>query len=347
MPGLSDEKARLITGSLVFLALIAFGWLLHFTRGFMIPLIIAVFIAAISSPLLDKQILRLKVPRPLAVLFTTLVIIIGLSIFCFIAAHSLIKIGNTAGKYSDNLAGFVEQGFDRLEKRGVKLEQEEIVDSIKEKTPGLIQNMAGSILGFISNVLLTLIFVVFLLAGRNPRVIRTGIYAEIDQRIRRYILLKMIVSSITGILVWITLTILKLELAGVFGVLTFLLNFIPSVGSIIATLLPIPVAVAQYDNPVMIILVIVIPGAIQMGIGNGIEPKLMGKGMDLHPITILLALSFWGLLWGIPGMFLAAPITAIIRIIFMQFDTLKPLGNLLAGELPGAKPPPGKPPGVT
>ena len=106
MPELSDEKMRLITGSLVFLALLAFGWLLHFTRGFMIPLIIAVFIAAISSPLLDKQILRLKVPRPLAVLFTTLVIIIGLLLFCYIAAHSLIKIGKYAGEYSADLAGY-------------------------------------------------------------------------------------------------------------------------------------------------------------------------------------------------------------------------------------------------
>jgi AI-2 transport protein TqsA len=71
-----------------------------------------------------------------------------------------------------------------------------------------------------------------------------------------------------------------------------------------------------------------------MTIGNVIEPKLMGKGLNLHPVTILLALSFWGLLWGIAGMFLAAPMTAVIRIVMMQFDTLRPVGKLLAGELP-------------
>ena len=68
-------------------------------------------------------------------------------------------------------------------------------------------------------------------------------------------------------------------------------------------------------------------------IGSLIDPKLMGEGLNLHPVTILLALSFWGLLWGIVGMFLAAPITAAIRIVLMQFDTLKPVGMLLAGKV--------------
>jgi AI-2 transport protein TqsA len=74
-----------------------------------------------------------------------------------------------------------------------------------------------------------------------------------------------------------------------------------------------------------------------MSIGNIIEPKLLGEGLQLHPVIILLALSFWGLLWGVVGMFLAVPMTAIIRIVLMQFDTLRPVGRLLAGELPGMK----------
>ncbi len=77
-----------------------------------------------------------------------------------------------------------------------------------------------------------------------------------------------------------------------------------------------------------------VPCLIQMVFGNFLEPKILGEGLNLHPVTILLALSFWGLLWGVAGMFLAAPITAVIRIILMQFDTLKPVGNALAGKLP-------------
>jgi AI-2 transport protein TqsA len=87
------------------------------------------------------------------------------------------------------------------------------------------------------------------------------------------------------------------------------------------------------------ILVVAVPGAIHSILGNLVEPKLMGEGLDLHPVTVLLALSFWGLLWGIAGMFLAVPITAAIRIVLIQFDTFRPIGNLLAGDF-------GKPPGT-
>lgn len=142
---------------------------------------------------------------------------------------------------------------------------------------------------------------------------------------------------LTGFLVWAVLALFKLELANVFGIFAFILNFIPSIGSIIATLLPVPIAVAQFQNPGLIFLVVGLPGAIQIIIGNGIEPKLMGQSLNLHPVTILMALSFWGLMWGIPGMFLAVPITAVFRIILMKFGTLKPIGNLLAGQLPESK----------
>jgi AI-2 transport protein TqsA len=134
------------------------------------------------------------------------------------------------------------------------------------------------------------------------------------------------------VLIWASLAIIGLELAGVFGILAFLVNFIPAIGPIIVTVLPIPLALAQFHSVGPVLLVVVVPGVIHNIIGNIIEPKLMGEGLDLHPVTIVLALSFWGLLWGIVGMFLAAPITAAIRIVLMQFDTFKPIANLLAGD---------------
>ncbi|MCH8218385.1 MAG: AI-2E family transporter [Planctomycetes bacterium] len=179
------------------------------------------------------------------------------------------------------------------------------------------------------------IFVIFLLSGRNPRTVRNSIYTDIEQKIRRYIITKVAISSVTGLLVWFSLERLGLELASVFGIMAFLLNFIPSVGSIISTVLPVPIAVVQFQSGegwLWLVMVILVPGSIQFVIGSLIDPKLMGEGLNLHPVTILLALSFWGLLWGIVGAFLAAPITAAIRIVLMQFDTLKPVGMLLAGE---------------
>jgi AI-2 transport protein TqsA len=186
------------------------------------------------------------------------------------------------------------------------------------------------------------IFVIFLLAGRNPHVIRKGIYAEIDQKIRAYISTKVALSLVTGILVWGILGYFGLKFAGMFGLLAFMMNFIPSIGSVIATLLPIPVAFVQFRHPetglqwAPLLGVILWPGAVQMLIGNVIEPKLMGKGLELHPVTIVLMLAFWGLLWGAIGAILAVPMTAVLRIVLMRFDAGKPIGRLLAGELPGS-----------
>src|SRR4029079_83953 len=123
-----------------------------------------------------------------------------------------------------------------------------------------------------------------------------------------------------------------------FAFLVFLFTFIPNIGPIIATLLPLPVAVTQFHDPWMILAAVAIPGAIHMSIGNLVTPKLMGRGMELHPVTVLLALAFWGLIWGIVGMVLAMPICATLRIVMSRFNTTRPLANLLAGHLPGAEP---------
>jgi AI-2 transport protein TqsA len=142
---------------------------------------------------------------------------------------------------------------------------------------------------------------------------------------------------VTGILVWLILWGFGLHMAPLFGLLAFLFNFIPSIGSIIATLLPIPIAFAQFQNePWMILAVVGFPGTVHMTIGNVVEPRLMGRGLELHPVTVLLALAFWGLLWGIVGMVLAVPMVAAMRIVFSHFSSTRPLADLLAGRLPGA-----------
>lgn len=226
-----------------------------------------------------------------------------------------------------------------------------LINQLGERVFALLLDMGSVVLGLVRSAVFVAIFMIFFLAGRNPRVIRTGVYADIDHKIRKYISTKLAISAVTGILVWASLELIGLNFANVFGILAFLLNFIPSIGSIISSFLPLPIAIAQVqgigqsaatppitDNAILfVILVLAVPGLIQMLFGNFIEPKIMGEGLNLHPVTILLALSFWGLLWGIVGMFLAAPITAVIRIVLMQFDTLKPVGNLLAGKLPEVK----------
>jgi AI-2 transport protein TqsA len=230
-----------------------------------------------------------------------------------------------------------------------RLNAKKLVSDMQKYIFNILTGAVGTIFGLVSGVFFVIIFVMFLVAGRDPYATHSEIYANIVQKVRRYVGTKVAISLVTGLLVWVSLQRLGLPLAIVFGILAFLLNFIPSIGSVISTMLPIPVAVAHFAGaPSMqgqehaywgtVFLVVAIPGAIQMVMGNVIEPKLMGEGLNLHPVTVLLALSFWGLLWGVVGMLLAAPITAAIRIVLMQFDTLRPIGKLLAGDLARSEP---------
>ncbi|PQO37938.1 AI-2E family transporter [Blastopirellula marina] len=199
-----------------------------------------------------------------------------------------------------------------------------------------VASWAGvTLLNILSSTVLTSIFVGFMLAGRDPYKISKGIYAEIDQNVRKYISTKFFISAVTGVLVWILLSMMGLQFASMFGLFAFFLNFIPSIGSIIATFLPLPIALVQFgDSPMMVAAAILLPGSVQMVMGNVIEPKIMGDGLQLHPATILLALAFFGMLWGPVGMLLAAPITASVRIVLMRFKTTEPIGRLMAGILP-------------
>ncbi len=367
MPDRQSESDWLVRTSLVIIAFVAVAVALIYTRAFMVPFVLAVFIVSIVSPLLDFQVLKLRFPHALAVLISMVAVVAITAIICLLvsgAVQSIVSaaqnlgeedgsgaptqtvvidpnrplgeqsVESTARMYASDLAKLAERGFIWLEERGVKLDRAAVTNDLQNRVPKLATSFLGTAFGLVSSLLLVTIFVIFLLAGRNPYIIRKGVYADIDQKIRKYVTTKVLLSLATGILVWVALKMIGLRLAGVFGLLAFMLNFIPSLGSIVSTLLPIPVAVAQFDSYLPIALAVLIPGAVQMSIGNVIEPKVMGEGLNLHPVTILLALSFWGLLWGVVGMLLAAPMTAVVRIVLMQFETLRPFGNLLAGQLP-------------
>jgi len=331
-----DEQTWLAVGSLMVLALVAVAAGLWYASAVMIPFVLAMFIAVVFSPVVDLLVVRFRVPQSIAVLAAVLVvlgILVCFGLFMIAAVQTVIQ---TAGPYSKDFTDLAERAMDRLRQWRVPIDQQKISESLEARLPALATQTVGTATGLLSNGFLILIFVVFLLAGRNPHKVRRGVYAEIEGKVRSYIATKFAVSTATALVVWAILALFGLDMAGLFGMLAFLLNFIPSIGSIIATLLPLPVAVAQFSGePWRVVAIVLVPGLVQNLVGNALEPKLMGKGLDLHPVTILLALAFWGLMWGLVGMVLAVPITASIRIVLVRFDTTRPIGNLLAGELPG------------
>ncbi len=336
-PKIRNEQGWLITGSLTVLAIVAASVALSLTREFMVPFVLAVFLASMISPVVDYQVLNLRLPHWLAVVGALLIVLAFMVVVGIFSVGAVQTIVDKAAAYSDSIKQVVDDAAAWIKTWDEEFDTERIGAELQAQIPRFASQTAGTALQLVSRGSLVFIFVVFLLAGRDPHRQLSGVYAQIDTGVRQYIATKVALSVATGVLVWASLWLFGLEMASLFGVLACLLNFIPSVGSIVATLLPIPVAIAQFNNPWMILGAVLVPGAIQMTIGNGIEPKMMGKGLDLHPVTILLALGFWGLLWGLVGMILAVPITASLRIVLMHFEITQPIGNALAGTLPGSE----------
>jgi AI-2 transport protein TqsA len=199
--------------------------------------------------------------------------------------------------------------------------------------------MTNAFLSLLSWGLMVMLFVIFLMIGRNVREgPQKGVMGQIETRVKRYISTKVLVSGATGLLVFLILAMLGVPYAISFGAFAFLLNFIPTIGSVISTLLPLPVLLLTPGITwVTAVLAIAIPGIIQLGMGNAVEPKMMGKSLGLHPITVLLALIFWGMIWGFDGMILAVPITAVVKIILEKIEITSSVARLMAGELSSTK----------
>lgn len=184
------------------------------------------------------------------------------------------------------------------------------------------------------------IFMFFLLLGNTSQNIhQLPTWREIETKIRSYIVTKTVISIFTGIAFGAVLWFYGVPLSVVFALLAFLLNLIPNVGPLIACALPVPLILLDPNLSVPgMIMVLVLTSAVQFVSGNIVEPKVMGDSFALHPIAILLTLMLWGIIWGLPGMFLATPLTAAAKILFEKFEMTKPISDLLEGKWPTATP---------
>jgi AI-2 transport protein TqsA len=331
-------ERRIQTICLMVLTGIAIAFALFWLRPVMIPFVLALFASLGLSTMTDFQVERLRVPRRLALPGTLLLGAVVFSLLSALVSASVGQLIANSAIYNQQLAQTLEELIQKIPPQltdlaaNVEIEKLIMVPIGAVKT--MLTNTSSALLDIISQSLLVLIFMIFLMIGSGTREPSTGTWGEIEQRIKRYLVVKAVISALTGLLVGSVLAILDVPLAMVFGLFAFLLNFIPSIGSILSTLLPVPVVLVSPDvTGLTAALAIGLPALIQMVVGNFMEPKIMGESLDLHPVAILLMLIFWGMLWGVVGMLLATPITAVLKILFEKLETTRPLADLLAGRV--------------
>ncbi len=332
---LHDEQATLVTVSLVVLASVAIALGLSFTRPVMVPLVVATIVYYLVSPIADVLEIKLRFTRWLSTFLVMLLVGAVLAAVGLLFITSARGLLGSADVYQVKLLDLASQASSWLDRMGYAMSRDAVVTAVSEiPTAKLVAVGPKFAFALVQNSVLVMLFVIFLLLGRTRQLIKHPVFRQIDRDIRRYLVLKTLISLATGAIAWVIFTSFGLELALVFAVLTFVLNFIPSIGSIIAVLLPIPVALVQFETMGPVLAMVILMTVVQLVIGNGIDPLLMGQNLNLSPVTILAALVFWGLIWGVVGMLLAAPLTAILRIVLAQFETTRPMSDLLAGRFP-------------
>jgi AI-2 transport protein TqsA len=339
-----DGNDRVVAGSLVILAALGIGAALYFMRPVLVPLTLALLLSYLVSPLVDLLQVRLRLPRALGIV-VALVLAGGLAFALgLLVASSVSTVADRGPQYQARLVEVIDGIVQYLRSLGLPIDDTPLRQRIEAlPVTEVLMGTLNQVLSSVSTFLLVLVFVLFLVAGRTPNVHKTGVWREIDDRVNRYLLVKLFTSAVTGILTGGILFLLGLDLAVVFGLLAFFMNFVPTIGGIASVLLPLPVAYVQFGPSATTLLVLLIPGGIQAILGTFVEPRLTGKALELHPVTVLLSLIFWGVLWGIPGAFLAAPITAVIKIVLDRIETTRFVGDLLAGHLPDGGEPPAEP----
>lgn len=221
--------------------------------------------------------------------------------------------------------------------------------NISEKgvdTFGTMMNRVGSsFFHFFGNVFWVMLFLVFILAERESlekrmekglgaahagRAVSAG--RSIVQAVQQYLGIKTFVSFLVGLLAGLVLFFLGVPFAFLWGVLTFVFNFIPNIGAPIAIVPPVAIALfhfGSFGRPLLAAALLII---IQTAVENFLEPKMMRRGLNLSPLVVLLALLFWGWLWGTVGMLLSVPLTAAIKISLEQFESTRPVAVFMSGD---------------
>jgi AI-2 transport protein TqsA len=167
-------------------------------------------------------------------------------------------------------------------------------------------------------------------SGRDDFNTVNVVLSKIEKSITSYIGLKTLISFITGLASYVALLFIGIDAPLFWTFLIFLLNYIPTIGSLIGTLFPAMFCILQFGGFTECFLVLGFVGVVQVIVGNLLEPKLMGNSLNISPLIAILALSFWGAIWGITGMLLSVPITVIMVIIFANFKSTKPVAIMLS-----------------
>ncbi|MCG9880124.1 MAG: AI-2E family transporter [Bacteroidia bacterium] len=321
--------------------------ILFYGQNILIPFVFALllwFIVKQIRGFMERvPFIKSKTPMWLKNWVATIVLLFSLNALLKIVMHNVTLLSQSYQKYQNNTSIIIQKistqlNPEILEQLNNFLTQYNIAETVL--------NLFNYSTNILSNLFLVIIYALFifleepsflskislLFPNSQEKQSILDVFNKINNSISKYLGLKTFVSVLTGLFSWLVLLFLGVDFPIFWAFLIFLLNYIPTIGSLIATVFPSIFSCLQFGELLPGLWVLLLVGSIQFLVGNLLEPKLMGNSINLSPLIIILSLSFWGSIWGITGMLLSVPIMAIIVIILSKFPKTKPIAILLSAN---------------
>lgn len=333
------NAANFIIVTVAIIAMLVIG------KGILIPFIFAIIFWFLTREI-RKTIYKLPfakrfIPTWLSNLLVFSIIVLSFGFASQIITNSISELTDSYTKYEPNIKTIIEQlnGFFHIDL--ITSAKSLIGDFDYGAVLGDVANGISSLLG---DTFMIIIYALFLFleesdfklkiervfSGNNNSHSFHRILKKVEDSISNYLRLKTYVSLLTGVLSYLVLILVGVDGAPFWAFLIFLLNYIPTIGSLIGTIFPAIFCLIQFGEFTPFLIVLFTVGAIQVVVGNIIEPKVFGKSLNLSPLVTILSLAVWGKIWGITGMILSVPITVIMIIVFSQFKSTKNIAIFLS-----------------
>mgnify|MGYP001793139769 CR=1 FL=1 len=342
------KDALLLNIVLSLLLAILIGWLLYIGRSVLLPIFVALISVYLMTSATDAlRRIPLVERLPLIALqffvlaaFTAAVLGIGV-----VFSATIREISDVSATYEANLDRLLEGIAARF-----NLTSHDLWTEIRAATIGQVdlQSVVVSLLGgftsFGGTIFLIVVYAAFLFGEREMFARKTAsafaedhkadailsVVRRINEQVRSYISIKTLINIILGIMSYAVLWALGSDFALFWALLIGLLNYIPYVGSYIGVAFPVVFSLAQFGEIGKTALLAGVLIAVQMFVGNYLEPRMIGRQLNLSPFVVLVSLSLWTALWGVQGAILAVPLTSIIAIVLSEFTATRPVAILLA-----------------
>lgn len=314
---------------------------LYAGSAFLIPLTMALLVNVLIIALSDRIIALTRMPVWLANVAGVTIVLAGLFVIMYILGSQATQFARTIGTY--------ENQFDETVNRVTGWVGNDVTTFIRDNLINIDMSyiarvLLGSATSLLNQFFLISLYVAFLMAERlafrkkiqlaagDPKtgIEFAAILDAISFSLQRYVGVKTLISLITAGISYSVFKMLGLEFAETWAVLTFALNFIPSIGSIIAVIFPSLIALVQFENIGPFLVIILGCGTLQFLIGNFLDPALLGRSLNMSTFLVILALMFWTTIWGLIGAFLSVPLTVCILIVFSHIPALRPIAILMS-----------------